>query len=200
MNAGSDTTAIAIANIIYLLVTHPDVLEKLRAEVDEVLDPGESVAPYDKVKHLPYLRAVLDEGLRMMPPVSFSLPRRTPAEGCVIMNEFVPGETTVSITAESAHRDPQVFPDPDTFKPERWLGEAGRELQSGFIAFSTGGRGCIGRNISYLEQTVLLASVVHRYDFALPSNDWTPMRVEGTNTFMENMPVKVWRRELETSL
>jgi hypothetical protein len=80
MDAGSDTTAIAMANAIYLLATHPEVLEKLRGEVDDVLDAEETVAPYDKVKHLPYLRAVLDKGLRMMPPVSFSLPRRTPAE------------------------------------------------------------------------------------------------------------------------
>jgi cytochrome P450 len=92
-----------------------------------------------------------------------------------------------------------MFPDPDTFKPERWLGEAGRDLQSGFIAFSAGARSYIGRNISYLEQTVLLASVVHRYNFALPSKDWKPVRVEGTNTFMEEMPIKVWRRELATS-
>lgn len=50
-----------------------------------------------------------------------------------------------------------------------WLGDAGKELRPYFVAFSAGARGCIGRNISYLEQTVLLASLIHRFEFALSS-------------------------------
>lgn len=196
MNAGSDTTAMAMVNVMYYLLKNPAVLEKLREEVDAVLDPDEAVAPYDKVKHLPYLQAVLNESLRIAPPVIFSLPRKTPAEGCQISTQFVPGNTTVGISAYVAHRDEEVFPDAETFNPDRWLGDKGRELQRGFIAFSAGARGCIGRNISYLEQTVLLASVIHRYELALTSPDWEPEVVETTNMCMKELPVKIWRREL----
>lgn len=205
MNAGSDTTAIAMTNALYNLLANPPTLNKLRQEVDSALDESYSnehndiehcVAQYSKVKHLPYLRAVLDESLRLFPPVTFNLPRRTPPGGCFVGSEFIPGDTSVSVSSWTAHRDESVFPEPEKFIPERWLGESSTELQKGFIPFSTGARGCIGRNISYLEQTVLLASIVHRYEMALPSPTWKPERTEGTNLLIKNMPIKVWRRKV----
>ncbi|KAL1839001.1 hypothetical protein VTK73DRAFT_4147 [Phialemonium thermophilum] len=189
------TTAIALTNVLYQLLLHPDVLAKLRREIDDALEPEEVVAPYDKVKHLPYLRACLDESLRLWPPTPHGLPRKTPPEGLCIMGEYVPGNTTVSMSALVAHRDETVFPDADKFIPERFLGDKGKELQSAFITFSAGARGCIGRNISYLEQAVVLASVVHRYDFALPAG-FELQREETMNHILGPMPVKAWRRDL----
>ncbi|KAJ3545699.1 hypothetical protein NM208_g2387 [Fusarium decemcellulare] len=161
MNAGSVTTAIALTNILYQLLLHPHILTKLREELDAALEPNEVIAPYEKVKHLPYLRACLDESLRLWPPTTHGLPRKTPPEGLNIMGHFIPGGTTVSISSLVAHRDESVFPDAEKFLPERFLGEKGKELQPYFLTFSAGARGCIGRNISYLEQTVCLASLVH---------------------------------------
>ncbi|TDZ21526.1 Benzoate 4-monooxygenase [Colletotrichum orbiculare MAFF 240422] len=196
MNAGSVTTAIAIANVLFQLLRNPRHLGRLRDEVDGVLDPDEVVAPYDKVKHLPFLRACLDESLRLFPPTPHGLPRKTPPEGMHVMGEWVPGGTTVAVSAVVAHRDESVFPEADKFVPDRWLGDKGKELQPYFLAFSAGARGCIGRNISYLEQAVLLASVVHRYEFALP-RDFELQREETMNWLLGEMPVKVWRRQLE---
>ncbi|KAI1424861.1 cytochrome P450 [Xylaria sp. FL1777] len=195
MNAGSDTTAIAMNNVMYWLLRYPKCMEKLRIELDSVLDDDEIVAPYDKVKHLPYLRACLDESMRITPPTTFGLPRKTPPEGAYILGDFIPGNTTVSISSYVVHHDPLVFANPEKFDPGRWLGEKGKELQPNFITFSAGARGCIGRNISYLEQTVLLASVVHRYEFALPHPDWNQERRERLNLMPDPMPLKVWRRE-----
>jgi cytochrome P450 len=199
MNAGSDTTAIAMNNVMFWLLKNPKCMAKLREEVDAVLDADEVIAPYDKVKHLPYLRACLDESLRITPPTTFGLPRRTPPEGCNILGDFIPADTTVSISAWVSHRDPKIFPEPESYIPERWLGEKGKDLQPYFISFSAGARGCIGRNISYLEQTVLLASVVHRYELALPHPDWEPKRQEAMNLGPGPMPVKLWRRDLGES-
>ncbi|KAJ6020713.1 cytochrome protein [Penicillium herquei] len=196
MNAGSDTTAIATNATLYLLLKNPSCLQRLRDEVASVLDCDETVAAYDKVRHLPYLRACIDEALRLYPPVSMNLPRRTPLEGATILDEFIAGDTSVSISAYVVHRDPAIFPEPETYRPERWLGEAGKELQPYFVAFSAGARGCIGRNISYLEQTVLLASLINRFDFALPSPDWKPTIRETTNLNSGPMPLKVWRRNM----
>jgi cytochrome P450 len=151
MNAGSDTTAIAMCNAMYLLLSNPTCLTKLRAELDAVIEPSEVVVSYDKVRHLPYLRACLDEALRLFPPSTFGLPRRTPPEGIPILGDFIPGDTSVSISAYVAHRDPKVFPEPEKYLPERWLGEDAKDLQAAFITFSTGARGCIGRNISYCK-------------------------------------------------
>lgn len=168
MNAGSTTTAIAMANVMFQLLKNPLCLAKLREEIDAVVDADDTVVSYDKVRHLPYLRACLDESMRLFPPTSHGLPRVTPEEGLLIKGDFIPGGTTVSISAYVAHRDEKIFPEPETYKPERWLGEKGKTLQPYFVAFSAGARGCIGRNISYLEQTVLLSSVVRRYEFELP--------------------------------
>lgn len=200
IDAGSDTTAIAVSNNMYLLLKHPDCMARLRAEIDNILDEDEVVAPYEKIKHLPYLLACINESLRMWPPLSMGLPRRTPPEGCTIMGEFIPGDTTVSMSSYIVHRNPRNFLDPDIYRPERWFGETGKDLQAFFIPFSTGARGCIGRNISYLEQTVLLASLVHRYEFALSSPDWEPQRWEASTQGMRDMPVKVWRRQREGAL
>ncbi|KAL4959117.1 cytochrome P450 [Aspergillus stella-maris] len=194
MNAGSDTTAISLRNVLFFLLKNPRAMQKLRDELDEVLHETELVAPYSKVKHLPYLRACIDESLRMMPPVIFGLPRRTPPEGTNILDDFIAGDTSVGISAYVVHHDESIFKDHDCYQPERWLGESGKALQSYFIPFSTGARGCIGRNISYLEQTVLLASLMHRYEFALPSSDWNPPVPETTNLSPGPMPLKIWKR------
>lgn len=194
MNAGHDTTAISLRNALFFLLRNPKCLAKLREEVDEVLEEDEVIAPYGKVKNLPYLRACIDESLRMLPPIVFGLPRRTPMEGTSILNEYVAGDTSVSISSFVMHHQESVFKDHDTYKPERWLGEEGKSLQPYFIPFSTGARGCIGRNISYLEQTVLIASLVHRFEFALPHPDWNPPIRETTNLSPGPMPLKIWRR------
>ncbi|KAH6896533.1 cytochrome P450 [Thelonectria olida] len=195
MNAGSVTTAIALANVMYQLILNPEILAKLRAELDAALDPEEYVASYDKIKHLPYLRACLDESLRLWPPTPQGLARKTPEEGTNIMGYYVPGNTTVSISSLVAHRDESVYPDAEKYIPERFLGDKGKEIQSYFLTFSAGARGCIGRNISYLEQAVLLASVVHRYEFAI-AEGFELQREETMNHILGEMPVKVWRRDL----
>ncbi|KAJ5109379.1 hypothetical protein N7456_006054 [Penicillium angulare] len=195
MNAGHDTTAISLRNSLFFLLKNPRCMRKLREELDDTLDEDEVVASYGKIKHLPYLRACIDEGLRMLPPVIFNLPRRTPVEGTTILGDFVSGDTSVSMSSYVVHHQESVFKDHDKYVPERWLGEEGKALQPYFVPFSTGARGCIGRNISYLEQTVLVASLVHRFEFALQSPDWDPPIPETTNLCPGPMPLKVWRRE-----
>ncbi|GME43598.1 Cytochrome p450 monooxygenase [Neofusicoccum parvum] len=197
LNAGSFSTAVAINNVLYQLLKRPSCLATMRAEVDTVAEPDEVVIPYDKLKNLPYLRACLDESLRIEPPTPFGLPRKTPAEGTTIFGEYVAGNTTVHMSSYVAHRDEKAFPDPEEFRPERWLGQAGKELQPWFITFSAGARGCIGRNISYLEQVVMTASMVHRYEFALPSESWEQEKVEHFNLNAGPLPLKIWRRRLE---
>ncbi|CEL05049.1 hypothetical protein ASPCAL06171 [Aspergillus calidoustus] len=194
IDAGADTTAIALTQVLELLIRHPQHMETLRQEVDSVLD-GEVVAPFDKVRNLPFLRACLDEAMRIIPPTSAGLPRRTPPEGAMILGEWIPGSTSVSMTAYTTHHDSTVFPDPEQFQPHRWMDPVARKkMEPYFIPFSTGGRGCIGRNISYLEQTIMLASLVHRYEFALPSPEWRLKRFEAFNLLMGEMPIKIWHR------
>ncbi|EKJ72004.1 hypothetical protein FPSE_07858 [Fusarium pseudograminearum CS3096] len=195
INAGAETTAIALTHVLQLLISHPTQLQKLRDEIAGVIDEDNVIAPLEKVKDLPYLKACLDEGLRLIPPVSSGLPRRTPPEGASIMETWIPGNTSVSMTIWSAHHNEDIYPESYAFKPERWLDPKERKrMEPFFIPFSTGARGCIGRNISYLEQQIVVSTLVHRYDFAMPTKDFKVSRFEAFNLIMGRLPIKIWRR------
>ena len=209
LSAGSDTSASAMTNALYLLMKHPDVMTQLRTELDAVLGPprpnntrpaSEAVAAYAKVNNLKYLRACLDESLRILPPASIGLLRQTPPEGATVMGHRLKGGITVSVPTYTIHRDPTLFPDPATFKPERWLSgstPAEREnLKRCVIPFTLGRHACLGRNIAFLEQYVVLATLVQRYDFAFARGgaDFELDVVERINANPGCMPVRVRRR------
>lgn len=101
----------------------------------------------DPVDELPYLEAVLKEGLRRFAPIPMSLPRHVPQGGAVVDGVWLPGGTIVSCQAYTLHRlDRSVFPDPEAFVPERWLEQEGAvERNQLFFTFASGGRGCIGK-------------------------------------------------------
>lgn len=195
MDAGSDTTAIALTHALYYLIKNPRSLEILRKEVADALSE-ETIAPYAKVKNLPYLKACLDESLRLSPPVSRGVERRTPPGGMEISGESIPGDVAVSVPTYVVHRDPTIFSDPDEFRPERWLedGEEAKQMRDAFIPFSTGARGCIGRNISMIEQQIVIATLVHRYEFALPYGNWELEWEEAFLLWPAKMPLKIWRK------
>ena len=179
LNAGSETTGIALSNLLYLLVANPRALETLRSEVDEALgglsqEPAVTVAPFERVRYLPYLKACIDEGLRLLPPSATTTPRYTPAEGQEIMGHWIPGHTQVLCPTYTLQRDPKIFPRPSFFEPERWLSDSVKSLHASFIPFSAGSRGCIGRNITFMEQQMLMASLVHRYTFEFVAPDFEP--------------------------
>lgn len=196
LNAGSETTGIALTNCLYLLISNPQCLESLRQEVKEAFEGSDgTVPPFEKVRYLPYLKACIDESLRLHPPSATTTPRITPEQGQEILDVWVPGNTVVFCPTYTLHRNPRVFEDPDSFRPERWLGENGKQLQKSFLPFSTGARACIGRNITYMEQQMLIAALVHRYDFELVSPDWRPTYTEAVTCSPGSMPVRCFLRE-----
>ncbi|KAL4961183.1 cytochrome P450 [Aspergillus stella-maris] len=199
MDAGSDTTAIALTNVLYYLIKNPNTLAKLRNEVAAVLTEGEEIAPYSKVKSLPYLKACLDESLRLSPPVPRGLERKTPPEGLEIMGHRIAGNVTVSVPAYVAHRNPSLFPDPESYNPDRWLcasPEQSRDMRAAWIPFTAGARACLGRNITIMEQQILIATLVYRYEFKLPREDWELQWEEAFNLWPSQMPLKIWRRDV----
>ena len=145
MDAGSDTTAIALTHILWQLSRHPVELQKLRDEIKPVFDElpeGSFVASYNSLRNCAYLRACLDESLRLHPPISTGLQRKTTGSGTKIDGHFIPGDVLVSVPAYVAHRNEEVFPEPESFIPERWLQpENASQFQKNFLAFSAGSRG-----------------------------------------------------------
>lgn len=141
MAAGIDTTGDGLCFLMWEL-SQPSSFEFQQKLQNELLaNPG---ASFDQ---LPYLDAVVMEGLRVFPPIPMSLPRYVPQSGRNIDGFFLPERTIVSCQAYSVHRSsPYVFPEPDIFNPDRWLAEKGdAERKRLFFAFANGGRGCIGK-------------------------------------------------------
>jgi len=196
INAGSDTTATAMTHCLYYLIRNPPVLKKLREEVDAVLGGQDTAARYEQVKDLKYLRACIDEALRLRPPTSLGLPRITPPEGATIAGYHITGDVTISVPMYTLHRNPELFSDPETYRPERWFDEVeGPRCRTYVLPFSTGPRACIGRNLAYLEQQILIATLVHRYNWCFESDNLELGTIERFNANPADMWVKLWRRE-----
>ncbi|EPQ55060.1 cytochrome P450 [Gloeophyllum trabeum ATCC 11539] len=157
--AGIDTTGDALCFLMWhlSLPESASIQQRLRAELLE-----STSAPIDD---LPYLDAVVQEGLRVYGPAPMSFPRVVPDDGRVLEGYFLPGGTIVSSQPWTLHRfDTATFPDPEAFIPERWLDEEGKaERNRLFFAFAAGGRGCIGKNLAVLEMKMLLKEVYSAY-------------------------------------
>lgn len=148
--AGVDTTSDTLMFLIWALSLPQNLKfqEKLIEEVSSI--PPSALNPRglptaDATGKLIYLDAVIKETLRLYAPLPASEPRSLPVD-TIIDGYKIPANTTVSMSPYTLHRNPDVFPDPLVFKPERWLGDAKEvaEMKKWFWAFSSGGRMCIG--------------------------------------------------------
>jgi cytochrome P450 len=181
MNAGTDTTTAALTNSIYLLYKNPEVLAKLRSELDAATGRAE-VPSYEELANLPYLRACIEESLRVRPASSFGLPRVVPQGGRWIAGQFVNEDVTVSVPTYTLLRDPNAFENPTKFDPERWISGDKEKMGKAHFPFSTGPRACIGRNIAYFEQILVIGTLVRLFDFDFESEDFELQTLERFNS------------------
>lgn len=182
IGAGSETTATTLSGTIYYLLQNPDKLQILQKEVDDAFSSIDEMTLVSTGK-LPYLHAVIEEGLRMYPPVPGTLPRRTPKEGAMIAGEWVAGDTCVTMHQWAANRDPHNFADPDAFAPERFLPDVPDKFKAdrkeAMQPFSFGPRNCLGKNLAYSEVRSILARIIFKYDMELcpESKGWVDQKV-----------------------
>jgi cytochrome P450 len=123
VTAGSDTTAISLSTIMWHLMHYPDVLQKLREELDEFTAQGRCSSPitFKESQEMPYFQAVMKEALRMHAATGLPMWRTVPDGGAEINGRFFPGGTVVGVNTWVAHYDETVFPDAGVFRPERWI-------------------------------------------------------------------------------
>ncbi|KAJ5738184.1 cytochrome P450 monooxygenase [Penicillium malachiteum] len=143
---GSETTATLLAGVTYLLLSNPAALQKLTEEVRSTFDKEQEII-MTSVNQLTYMLACLNEALRLYPPISAGLPRLVPSEGRVILGRHVPGNTIVASHHWAMYHNGKHFTDPDSFIPERFLGDpryANDEFEI-LQPFSIGPRNCLGR-------------------------------------------------------
>jgi cytochrome P450 len=129
----------------YHVISNQDIYRTLTAELDRAFPDPTARLDYATLEKLPYLTAVIKEGLRLSFGVPGRLPRMIETDGIMLNGYFIPRGTIVGMSSWMMHRNPKVFPDPDTFSPERWLDPANAgKLEKSFVAFSRGSRQCIG--------------------------------------------------------
>ena len=146
MLAGTETTATALSGTTYYILKNPQYLTKLTAELRGQFSSLDDLH-LDDLARLPYLNAILREGLRMYPPVPTALPRRVPKGGHVINDALVPEGTQVSVHHLSTYRSADNFKNASEFRPERWMGdpEYKDDNLDALEPFSVGPRNCLGK-------------------------------------------------------
>jgi cytochrome P450 len=168
MLAGTETTATALSGALYRLCNNPETYAKLAKEIRDAFTSLEDVT-VDALQHLKYLHAVCQEALRTYPPVPTAMERVTPQGGAVIDGIALPEGVSIGCHNLATFRNPDLFKNPDEFRPERWLGdpEYKDDHLNAVEPFSVGPRNCIGKNLAYHEMRLLLVATFLNHDMEL---------------------------------
>ncbi|KAI3395648.1 hypothetical protein diail_1013 [Diaporthe ilicicola] len=180
--AGAETTARTLCVILRHLLSSAPVLARLRAELDPVMNEQQPQLPPSRVlEELPLLRAVVQEGTRLAEPVTNRQILVAPEEDLVIFgggvekNIVIPRGTPVSQTFRDVLLDPDLFPEPREFDPDRFgraaAEQGGERLDRYLVSFSRGGRSCAGINLAHAELYLAVAALVGRFDMELVDFD-----------------------------
>ncbi|KAI0436938.1 cytochrome P450 [Xylaria telfairii] len=168
IGAGTETTAGALTTLTYFVLANPEVLKKLREELQTVMPKGQKEMPSTAtLERLPYLTGIIQEGIRLSFSVPGRLPRTAPTEELVYNGYKLPPGTVMSQSSYLLHTDENIFPEPFDFRPERWINDTEHTARHQFVAFSRGARGCIGINLAYAELYPVVATVFSRLELKL---------------------------------
>lgn len=157
--AGHETTAISLSNIFYRLYQNPRTLSRLREELDEL--PQDATA--EEIIKLPYLEAVCNETLRLIPIVpAVARILRKPME---LDGYMLPEGTPVSVAIGAIHHNPELYPNPMEFRPERFIER--RYFPHEFLPFGGGHRRCVGATLAMHEMKLVIAELIKNWEFEL---------------------------------
>ncbi|XP_034483225.1 probable cytochrome P450 4d20 [Drosophila innubila] len=164
MFEGDDTTSSGVSHALYCIARHPAVQAKLYEELQQVLGKDRT-APVNQaqLQQLKYLECVIKETMRLYPPVPVI--GRYTKEDLQIGDQIIPANTSIYLVIYFAQRDPKYFPDPLSFKPERFLDDNDTERQTfTYVPFSAGPKNCIGQKFAMLEMKTLISKVLRYYE------------------------------------
>ncbi|KAF2993989.1 hypothetical protein E8E13_001764 [Curvularia kusanoi] len=169
--AGSDTTAIVISAAFFYLSRNPSVQAKLAQEILSTFGDFDDIKAGPELQSCKYLTAFLTEAMRMSPPVPAEPSREVLKGGTTVNGHYFPQGSLVSTALWAMHYNKEYYPEPLRFRPERWIvGEKGVTAdsvalaESAFCAFSAGSRGCVGKNMAWLEMRIVMAKTLWKYE------------------------------------
>ncbi|MBK9755792.1 MAG: cytochrome P450 [Nannocystis sp.] len=159
--AGHETTSAMLTWTLHALMRHPECLARLRDAADEIF-VGAGMPEYEALKRLDYAGACLKEALRIYNVVPI-VNRKTLADDH-FADYHVPAGCFVMLHLQALHRDPQQWPEPEAFRPERFLGESQAQAWR-WLPFLNGPRSCVGQHFALLEAKIVLSLLTQRFDF-----------------------------------
>lgn len=165
VGAGTLTSAHMLALTTYFVLENPEILHKLLEELETAMPDAQSSPSQQTFESLPYLNAVMDEGLRLSYGSMHRLSRSHPNDTLQYHDWTIPAGTPVGYSAYMLHRDPTIFPEPEKFKPARWLNLAPpdrQRLRSHLNNFGRGTRQCVGMRLAYAELYLTFGYVFRR--------------------------------------
>lgn len=171
--AGSDTISNTACAVFYWIL-HGErsapgtIIPRLREELDQAIEEN-TIASYNQVKSLPFLRRCIDEGMRLHSTSAIGLPRLVTGDGAGVEFDeyFFPPGTVLSVPSYTLHHLAEIWgEDVEEFRPDRWLDLTPRQ-KIGFNPFSYGPRACVGQNVAIMELQLIIGTLFRRYEFVL---------------------------------
>ncbi|KAI1325102.1 cytochrome P450 [Xylariaceae sp. FL0255] len=179
--AGGESISTATSSLFFYLSRNPDSYHKLRDEVRKTFDNSNEICGGPKLTGCEYLRACIDEAMRLAPPAPGTLWRERASSDdrsrpFTIDGHAIPEGTIFGVNTYALHHDEHYFPQPFSFKPERWLSSHTPEseikvMRTAFAPFSQGYRGCAGKAMAYLEASLIIAKTIWHFDFSTATGD-----------------------------
>lgn len=194
LTAGHETTTLALAWALFLLAQHPEVVERVAAEISFL--NGRAPA-YEDLLRLKYTRNVAEETLRLYPPVWVI--SRTAITDDVMGGFRIPAGSEILIFPYITHRHPKWWPSPEKFIPERFSAEnAPARVRGAYIPFGAGPRTCVGLNFAMTEILVVLAMLLQRFRLE-PAADPLSVKMEASVTLRPNPGIPLRLRRIQAA-
>lgn len=172
--AGTDTTTNTLLWSLLYMCLHPDVQEKVQAEIDTVIGRERPPSLTDKIQ-MPFTEATIMEVQRMTVVVPLSVPHMA-SESTVFQGYSIPKGSVVLANLWAVHRDPKVWEKPNDFNPSRFLDEQGQILKKeAFIPFGIGRRVCMGEQLAKMELFLMFVNLLQSFSFSFASDTFQPM-------------------------
>ena len=191
IGAGHETTALALTWTFFLLARHPEIEQRVLAEIAEVT--GGAALEAEDVSKLAYTRQVIQESMRVFPPVAMVV--RQPTRDLSVGGVALTPRDNVFVPIYAIHRHTRLWPDPERFDPDRFAPEAVKARHRwSYLPFGAGPRICIGMGFALLEAVAILGTLLPAVRLTVPADFRPTPKLRVTMRPAEGMPMRVEHR------
>ncbi|MED6242424.1 hypothetical protein ATANTOWER_004499 [Ataeniobius toweri] len=187
--AGFETSSSSLTFLAYNLATNPEVMKKLQEEIDATF-PNKAPVQYQSLMEMEYLDSVINESLRLF-PIASRLERV--AKASVEINDLViPKGMVVMVPTWPIHRDPEIWPEPEKFKPERFSKKNKDNIDAyTYMPFGSGPRNCIGMRFALLVMKLAVVEILQQYSFSVCKETEIPFELDVQGLLAPKRPIQL---------